>query len=74
LLFVVVICGFIFLSLVLPELCRALEASRFRRYTFSWVAHMREEARQTAAREADRPAIGHKTGQAENPDVLLGRT
>jgi len=32
---------------------------------------MREEARQTAAREADRPAIGHKTWQAENPDVLL---
>jgi hypothetical protein len=39
-----------------------------------WVAHMREEARQTAAREADRPVIGHKTWQAENPDVLLGRT
>ncbi len=30
--------------------------------------------RQTAAREPDRPAIGHKTWQAENPDVLLGRT
>jgi hypothetical protein len=28
---------------------------------------MRKEARQTAAREADRPAIGHKTWQAENP-------
>jgi hypothetical protein len=33
---------------------------------------MREEARQTAAPEADRPAIGQKTWQAENPDVLLG--
>ncbi len=39
-----------------------------------WGAHMREEARQTAAREADRPAIGHKTWQTENPDVQLGRT
>jgi hypothetical protein len=59
---------------VLPELRRGLEVSLFHRYTFSWVAHMREEARQTVAREADRPAIGHKTWQAENPDVLLGRT
>jgi len=27
-----------------------------------------------AVREADPPAISHKTWQAENPDVLLGRT
>jgi hypothetical protein len=27
-----------------------------------------------AAREADPPTISHKTSQAENPDVLLGRT
>ncbi len=33
-----------------------------------------EELRQTAAGEPDRPAIGHKTWQAENPDALLGRT
>jgi len=39
-----------------------------------WVAHMKEEARQIAVREVDPPAINHKTWQAENPDVLLGRT
>jgi hypothetical protein len=39
-----------------------------------WVAHTREEVRSTAAREADRPAIGHKTWQAENPDDRFGRT
>ncbi len=27
-----------------------------------------------AVREADRPAISHKTWQAENPDVRLGCT
>jgi len=37
----------------------------------SWVAHMREEARQTAAWEADPPTISHKTWQVENPDLLL---
>jgi len=35
---------------------------------------MKEEARQTAVQEADLPAISNKTWQAENPDVLLGRT
>jgi hypothetical protein len=35
---------------------------------------MKEEARQTAAREADLPAIFHKTWQAENLAFLLGRT
>jgi hypothetical protein len=35
---------------------------------------MKEAAQQTAAREADLPAISHKIWQAENPDVLLGRT
>jgi hypothetical protein len=35
---------------------------------------MKEEARQTAVREAGLPAISHKTWQAENPDVRLGRT
>jgi hypothetical protein len=35
---------------------------------------MKEEAQQTAAQEADLSAISHKTWQAENPDVLLGRT
>jgi hypothetical protein len=35
---------------------------------------MKQEAQQTAAGEADLPAISHKTWQAENPDVLLGRT
>jgi hypothetical protein len=35
---------------------------------------MKEEALQTAVREADLPAISHKTWQAENPDVRLGRT
>ncbi len=39
-----------------------------------WVAHMKEEARQIAVREVDPPAISHKTWQAENLDVLLGRT
>ncbi len=39
-----------------------------------WVAHMKKEALHTAAQEADLPAISHKTWQAENPDVLLGRT
>ncbi len=39
-----------------------------------WVPHMKKEALHTAAREADLPAISHKTWQAENPDVLLGRT
>ncbi len=37
----------------------------------SWVAHMKEEARQTAAWEVDLPMIFHKTWQAENPDLLL---
>ncbi len=36
-----------------------------------WVAHMKEEALQF--READLPTISHKTWQAENLDVLLGR-
>ncbi len=35
---------------------------------------MRGEVRLTAAREADRPAIGHKTWQAESPDDRRGRT
>jgi hypothetical protein len=35
---------------------------------------MKKEALHTAAREADLPAISHKTWQAENPNVLLGRT
>jgi hypothetical protein len=34
---------------------------------------MKEEVRQTASREADLPAIFHKTWQAENPDFLLCR-
>jgi hypothetical protein len=34
---------------------------------------MKEEARQTAAREADLPAIFHKTWQAEYLAFLLGR-
>jgi hypothetical protein len=33
---------------------------------------MKEEARQTAGREADLPAIFHKLWKAENPDFLLG--
>jgi hypothetical protein len=37
----------------------------------SWVAHMEEEARQTAGWEADLPTISHKTWQVENPDLLL---
>ncbi len=37
----------------------------------SWVAHMKEEARQTVPREAAPLAIFHKTWQAENPDFLL---
>jgi hypothetical protein len=40
----------------------------------SWVAHMKEEARQSAAWEADLPTIFHKTWQAENPDFLLSCT
>jgi hypothetical protein len=32
---------------------------------------MKEVVRQTASREADLPAIFHKTWQAENPDFLL---
>jgi hypothetical protein len=40
----------------------------------SWVAHMKEEALQTAAREEGLPAIFHKTWQAENPEFLLCRT
>jgi hypothetical protein len=35
---------------------------------------MKEAAQQTAAREADLRAISHKSCQAGNPDVLLGRT
>jgi hypothetical protein len=35
---------------------------------------MKEEARQTAGREADVPEIFDKPRQAENPDFLLGRT
>jgi hypothetical protein len=35
---------------------------------------MKEEARQTAVREADMPAISHKTWQAENPDVRTRQT
>jgi hypothetical protein len=35
---------------------------------------MKKEALHTAAREAELPAISHITWQAENPDVLLGRT
>jgi hypothetical protein len=35
--------------------------------------HMKEEARQTAAWEADLPTIFHKPWQLENPDFLLGR-
>ncbi len=54
----------------LPEI-----AASFWNILFSGrVAHMKEEARQTAAWEADLPAISHKTWQAENPDVRLGRT
>jgi hypothetical protein len=37
----------------------------------SWVAHMKEEAWQTAAWEADLPTIFYKTWQAEIPDLLL---
>ncbi len=58
------------LSLYLSMSLLTAESSRF----LSWVAHTKEEARQTAAQEANLPAISHKTWQAENPDVLLGRT
>jgi hypothetical protein len=33
----------------------------------SWVAHTKEEARQTAVREADPPAIFHKTSRKKIP-------
>ncbi len=40
-----------------------------------WVARMKEEARQIVVREADLPSSATKPGwQAENPDLLLGRT
>jgi hypothetical protein len=35
---------------------------------------MKEEARQSAGRDSDLPAIFHKPWQAENPVFLLGRT
>jgi hypothetical protein len=47
-----------------------METSRKLMWHDKWVAHMKEEARQS--READLPTISHKTWQAENPDVLLG--
>jgi hypothetical protein len=51
-----------------------MEKSRKLMWYDKWVAHMKEEARQIAVREADLPAISHKTWRVENPDVLLGRT
>jgi hypothetical protein len=39
-----------------------------------FVAHMKEEAQHTAAREADLPVIFLKTWQAKNLEFPLGRT
>jgi hypothetical protein len=61
--------------LFLPGLWKKLEIGCcFSVRTLTLCRAHKEEAQQTAAREADLPAIKHKTWQAENPDILLGRT
>jgi len=49
---------------------------KIKKANVAWQMGLAHEGRgaEDAVREADLPAISHKTWQAENPDVLLGRT
>jgi len=55
-------------------LSRTCPTSFIKYPSVSWVAHMKQEALQTAAREEVLPAIFQRTWQAENPEFLLCRT